>query len=248
MKTCTIPMQGAEVVSWKEPLANVPQHIVSLLAFMHQHEPSGTLPIPFKGFPSVHRANLEEACRRGFIIADDYNLPEDYTLPDKYDPNNRQPAKTRRVVGFRPTELAKAVMVSRPDLAAGGKTKAAITADEANKAAMKLAKQDPAFVIGGVRDWAAAIRGATGKTCSIATIEATRLWRETMKVTGRGRTRGKAPKAVALTDNMESVVGEGGKDEVLKKLIAQQDADYEPSPIDDDPPAKRRKPKHFGQV
>ncbi len=122
------------------------------------------------------------------------------------------------------------------------------TPEEANKTAMRLAKQDSAFVNGGAREWAAAIRKATGKTCSIATVKATRLWQETMKETGRGRSKGKSPKAVALTDAMESVVGEGERDEVLRKLIADHKANYEPSPLEDDPPTTHRKPRHYKRV
>ena len=66
----------------------------------------------------------------------------------------------------------------------------AITVDEANVVAMKLAKQNVAFVHRGVRDWAASIRKATSKTCSIATVKATRLWQETMKATGRRTNEG----------------------------------------------------------
>jgi hypothetical protein len=74
-----------------------------------------------------------------------------------------------------------------------------------------------------------------------------------MKATGRGRTKGKAPKAVALTNDLESVVGEGERHEVLNKLIAEHDADYEPSPVDDDPndndpPATHRKRKPYRRV
>ncbi len=123
-----------------------------------------------------------------------------------------------------------------------------ITVEEANKTAMELAKQDHKFVDGGARDWAAAIRKATGKTCSVATVENTRLWKETMKATGRGRTKGKTPKAVALTDNMKSVVGEGERHEVLQELIAQHGADYEPSPLDNDTPNSRRKTTHYKRL
>jgi hypothetical protein len=122
------------------------------------------------------------------------------------------------------------------------------TPDEANQTAIKLAKQDSAFVNGGAREWAAAIRKATDKTCSTSTVEDTPLWKATMKKTGRGRTRGKAPKAVTLTDGLESVTGEGERHEVLQGLIAQQKADYEPSPVDDDAPTKRQKPKQYKQV
>jgi hypothetical protein len=114
------------------------------------------------------------------------------------------------------------------------------TIDEANTVAMALAKKDAAFVNGGAREWAAAIRKETGKTCSVATVKDTPLWIKTMEVTGRGRSKGKTPSAVSLTGNMEAVVGKGGRHEVLKSLIAQQQTDYEPSPFDDPPGQKVR--------
>jgi len=116
------------------------------------------------------------------------------------------------------------------------------TVDEANAAAMKLAKADPQFVNGSVRKWAAAVRKATGTTCSTATVKLTRLWIRTMEISGRGRTKGKTPKAVALTGKVESVIGKGDKHQVLKDLIAEQTAD------DDDRPGTRRKPKQYKRV
>ncbi|HLA86227.1 MAG TPA: hypothetical protein VJL29_15675 [Thermoguttaceae bacterium] len=119
-----------------------------------------------------------------------------------------------------------------------------ISRDEANQIAMRLAKQDAAFVNGGVRQWAAAIRKVSGKTCSTATVKATRLWQATMKETGRGRTKGKAPKAVALTEKVGAVIGESNRQEALENLRAQQEVDHEPSPLDD----TRQKVRHYRQV
>jgi hypothetical protein len=130
----------------------------------------------------------------------------------------------------------------------GASSTPSITSEEANQTAMKLAKQDPAFLNGVVRDWAAAIRKATGKTCSIATVKATRLWRETMKATGRGRSKGKAPQAVSFTENLEAVTGSGRDQQILEDLIAEQEADNEPSPVDGDRPNPRRKTKHYKRV
>jgi len=102
--------------------------------------------------------------------------------------------------------------------------------------AMKLAKQDAGFVDGGIRQWAAEIKKATGKTCSTATVRNTRFWQVTMKETGRGRTKGKAPKAVSFTGSLEGVTGKGKEHQVLLDLMAEQKAD------DDDRPATPRKP------
>jgi hypothetical protein len=56
-----------------------------------------------------------------------------------------------------------------------------------------------------------------------------------------GRGRGTPPAVVGLTDRMEATVGQGGPDAVLKELIAQQTADSEPSPLEDDLPDSRPK-------
>jgi hypothetical protein len=41
-----------------------------------------------------------------------------------------------------------------------------------------------------------------------------------------------SPPVVRLTDSLQAVTGEGNRDEVLNKLIAEQEADLEPSPLD----------------
>jgi hypothetical protein len=41
---------------------------------------------------------------------------------------------------------------------------------------------------------------------------------------------------VSLTDKLEAAIGEGKRDEVLNQLIAEQERDNEPSPLDPDPP------------
>lgn len=99
-----------------------------------------------------------------------------------------------------------------------------MTAAEANQVAHELAEKDPTFVNGGAREWADAIGKATGKTCSPSTVHETPFWRQVMKETGRGRTKGKTPRAVALTGEVEATHGEGGKDAILNELIAQEEA------------------------
>ncbi len=109
-----------------------------------------------------------------------------------------------------------------------------MTAEEANKKAMELAKTDRFFVERSLREWAERIG------CSEGLVPKLPLWQATMEKTGRGR-RDKAPppKAVSLTENLEAVTGEGDKDEVLNHLVAEQEADAEPSPLYDDPPDSR---------
>jgi hypothetical protein len=53
-----------------------------------------------------------------------------------------------------------------------------------------------------------------------------------------------SPKTESLTSGREAVIGEGDRDEVLEKLMAEQEADKEPSPLENDPPYRPRK-VHF---
>jgi hypothetical protein len=106
-----------------------------------------------------------------------------------------------------------------------------MTRQAANAKAMELAKADPSFVQRSLREWADAIGCSEGLVANLP------FWRETMKQTGRGKEGSvPAPKAISLTSNLEAVTGEGGRDEQLKSLIAEQEADREPSPVDDDAP------------
>jgi hypothetical protein len=76
--------------------------------------------------------------------------------------------------------------------------------------------------------------------CSWQTWSRTQFYRELYPEKAEGKTQGESaqsPRVVSLTKNVEAVRGEGGKDQVLSNLIAEQQADYEPSPLDDDPPA-----------
>jgi hypothetical protein len=64
----------------------------------------------------------------------------------------------------------------------------------------------------------------------------------------------KGPKVESLTVRREAVTGEGEKDEIqkqvaekeLRRLTAEQATDYEPTPLEDDPPGRKRK-VHFGK-
>jgi hypothetical protein len=123
-----------------------------------------------------------------------------------------------------------------------------ITVDEANAVAMGLATQDAGFVDGGIRQWAARIQEKAGKKCTEWIVGQTRLWLTTMEATGRGRRKGNRqsrPKAVSLN---ESAAGKGERDEVLKRLAQEQAADFEPSPLDDDPPDEPRRVRHRKRV
>ena len=66
-----------------------------------------------------------------------------------------------------------------------------------------------------------------------------------MKESNRGRTKGSTPKTVSLTPALEVATGEGERHEVLNRLIAEQQADSDLSPLEDDAPGKPRRVKQF---
>lgn len=105
-----------------------------------------------------------------------------------------------------------------------------MTLEAANERAMQLAKANRSFVKRPLREWAQAIG------CSEGLVTRLPFWQQTMDQTGRGKAgKAPAPKAVSLTKNLEAVVGD--QDDNLRKLIEEQQADMEPSPLD----ARRRK-------
>ena len=102
-----------------------------------------------------------------------------------------------------------------------------MTKSEANAKAIELATENPEFVNGTQREWATAI------DCSVGLVAKTTLWQKTMKRSGRGKKgQGRKPKKVSLTKAVEETVGNGKPDDALNKLIAEQESDYEPSPVD----------------
>ncbi|HEY2416170.1 MAG TPA: hypothetical protein VGI40_28265 [Pirellulaceae bacterium] len=129
------------------------------------------------------------------------------------------------------------LLILRWDNATKGKPKKSrgMSVAQANKKAMEIAKADRKFVTQPVRVWAERIK------CSVATVYKTRLWRETMKTTGRGRSRGPTPSAVSFTHKVEAAVGDGGKHSVLDELIEEHEKDFEPSPFDPTPGRRPRR-------
>jgi hypothetical protein len=98
-----------------------------------------------------------------------------------------------------------------------------MSSEEANRKAMQLAEADHDFVTRTAQEWAQAIG------CSAALVVKLPFWREVMEQTGRER-RGKKPRAVGLT---EKVLATAPDDQAeLDRLIAEQQADHEPSPLD----------------
>ena len=124
-------------------------------------------------------------------------------------------------------------------LATQAPKKRRMSREEAEKAANRLfLEQGKAFMEKTAKQWA----GEIG--CSVSTVSKLELWRRNMSKSGRGRgRRGKgaekpAPtEVVSLSKKIEAQVGEGSKDELLLQMIAQEE-DFEPSPLDDDPPDK----------
>ncbi len=105
----------------------------------------------------------------------------------------------------------------------GSGSKGSCSCEEANRVAVKLAKANPTFVNGGVREWAEAIRRETRKTCSVDTVYHTSLWQETMEETGRGRGKGPTARNVSLTKGLEAVTGVGEQHQILKQLVADEE-------------------------
>ncbi|HVS36836.1 MAG TPA: hypothetical protein VMS17_14850 [Gemmataceae bacterium] len=132
----------------------------------------------------------------------------------------------------------------KPPPAAG--TGNGMAREEADRKARELARDDPSFYTASGREQARRIG------CSYATWHATPFYEQARwrrKGPARPKRTGEvaAPKAVSFTKEMESVTGEGRQDEVLHQLtkaeeaeelrrqIASQQAENEPSPLDPDP-------------
>jgi hypothetical protein len=112
-----------------------------------------------------------------------------------------------------------------------------VSLDEANAAARVHLRRNPKLA---ARELAAKIGCSSGLVCKLPAWQAVEQKRKSL----RGSKR---PKAVRLPKNGD--IGEGrsnraaqrDKDLVLNELIAEQNADYEPSPLEDDPPERRRR-------
>ncbi|MHC4063595.1 MAG: hypothetical protein ACYSUI_03710 [Planctomycetota bacterium] len=105
-----------------------------------------------------------------------------------------------------------------------------ISADEANQKAREILKHDPNIT----RDCLAAKIGcATGTVSSLGAWKAVQERRKEEREENR---KARPPQAVSLTPKLQSVVGED--DDALKKLVQDQHADSEPSPLAEDHPGK----------
>ena len=115
------------------------------------------------------------------------------------------------------------------------------TADEANRRAMEQAAADPGFARPPnltVRKWGKRI--GCGKTMASELPFFRQCKAAAGEPVGPGRERGRKPRAVSLTDAVEA--GAGAPDAELDRLIREQAADDEPSPLDPgDRPAPRER-------
>ena len=112
-----------------------------------------------------------------------------------------------------------------------------MTVGKANEEAMKHArKKRQGFFALSERQQAELIG------CSWTTWRKTPFYAEALKKRPTSKPKKpSSPKAVSLTAEREAVTGEGDRDEVLKQLVAEQEADKEPSPLESDSPNHPRK-------
>lgn len=106
-----------------------------------------------------------------------------------------------------------------------------MTVDDANEKAMKLAHRMRAGFFALSERQQAKLIG-----CSWTTWKRTPFYAEAQEKRPAGKQQqSSSPKTESLTAGREAVTGEGDKDEVLKHLIAEQEADKEPSPLESGP-------------
>jgi hypothetical protein len=121
-----------------------------------------------------------------------------------------------------------------------GQHKQRMTVEEANKKAMKVAhKMRAGFFALSERQQADLIG------CSWKTWHDTPFYEKAQaKRPGGKRFKPRSPRTESLTPGREAVTGQGNRDEALHQLIADQQADHEPSPLQNDPAGRPRR-VHF---
>jgi hypothetical protein len=125
-----------------------------------------------------------------------------------------------------------------------GRRHGRMTVAEANEEAMRLAKgKGKSFLFLSERQQAKQIG------CSWETWTKTDFYKKAKEKKAsiaaritKGDSSGSA-RVVGLTTNLETTIGEGDRDEVLKQLISenQTEANKDPSPLEDDPPDRPRR-------
>ena len=166
-------------------------------------------------------------CHRMIRIGDPPDLP---TLPDKIELTRAEALVkieeyraycTRRIAEFDESER-------RPAHAAGNAARAKLTKAEANIKAREFLRQNPKAT---ARELAADIG------CALGTVSDLPAWKAVIEQRAKGRTP-KSPTIVSLTPTLEQIAGT--EDDPLKRLISEQAADAEPSPLQEDMPADRQ--------
>jgi hypothetical protein len=111
---------------------------------------------------------------------------------------------------------------------------------EANEEGMRLAKRM------GKRFYALSISAQAREIgCSFATWKKTKFFQVAKQRGARmARPTHRSPPVASFGRDLEAVTGEGGREEVLERLTAEQEADHEPSPVEPDPPGHRPKQVH----
>jgi hypothetical protein len=101
----------------------------------------------------------------------------------------------------------------------------------ANSKAIELAKSDPAFLSGSLREWAEAIGCSEGQVAKLD------LWIAKQREADHKSNQSKSPRTVSLTGGLLATTP-ADCDDPLQRLIREQKADDEPSPLEPDPPDK----------
>jgi hypothetical protein len=112
------------------------------------------------------------------------------------------------------------------------KVRRRMTVDQANERAMTLARNETSFRRLSERNQAKRIG------CSWVTWKKTPFFRKLKDRKNLGSQAAKTPcpqRPIAFTDKVEASTAVGEKDEVLLNLIAEQEADQEPSPCEIEP-------------
>jgi hypothetical protein len=105
------------------------------------------------------------------------------------------------------------------------------TVANANDALRKLITTKPALCTKSIRELAKEIG------CPSSTLQKTATWKDISNKKPKRSNVSPRP-VVTLTSKMTETIGRVERDTVLNKLIQQQEADSEPSPLDDDPPER----------
>jgi transposase-like protein len=74
--------------------------------------------------------------------------------------------------------------------------------------------------------------------CSVTTLLKVPAWQR-FSAARHAKRKTRSPATVELSEKVLATQGQGKKDEILNRLIEEQEADFEPSPITDDPPDEK---------